>query len=135
MTKTPEFAFEHVALNVPEPDSMTEWYETHLNITTVRKFDVYGTHFLADSSGRVVLEIYNNPTVPMPDYKNQHPSLLHLAFVVEDVAETKSRLLEAGATVAMDIAETDAGDRMLMLRDPWGLSIQFVDRAQDMLSL
>ena len=132
MSKTPDLAFEHVAINVAEPEKMAEWYRDHLNMTIVRTA-AFGTHFLADSSGRVVIEIYKNPNVAVTDYPAQHPSTLHLAFVVNSVAQTKTRLVAAGATVADDILTTQAGDEMLMLKDPWGVTIQFITRENPIL--
>ncbi len=34
-------------------------------------------HFLADGSGRVMLEMYNNPAATVPDYNAMHPLVLH----------------------------------------------------------
>jgi len=32
------------------------------------------------------------------------------------------------------VTTTDSGDELVMLRDPWGVSIQFLKRADPMLS-
>ncbi len=42
-------------------------------------------------------------------------------------------LADAGATADGDIAVTPAGDRLAMLRDPWGFCAQLVERADPML--
>ncbi|HEX42806.1 MAG TPA: hypothetical protein ENN81_12220 [Phycisphaerales bacterium] len=42
-------------------------------------------------------------------------------------------LAAAGATVAKDIEETPAGDKMVILRDPWGVPIQFLTRVEPMV--
>jgi uncharacterized glyoxalase superfamily protein PhnB len=89
--------------------------------------------FLADATGRVVLEIYRNPIAPPPDHPRTHSLTLHLAFSVEDIRAERRRLLEAGATVEDDLEETAAGDMVLMLRDPWGLPLQLVRRAEPMV--
>jgi uncharacterized glyoxalase superfamily protein PhnB len=88
--------------------------------------------FLADSTGRVLLEIYHNPKVAVPDYPATDPLILHLAFVVEDVAAERDRLVAAGATVVDAFNQTEVGDRMAMLRDPWGFPIQLMKRAEPM---
>jgi glyoxylase I family protein len=78
--------------------------------------------------GRVVLEIYNNPAAPQPDYASMHPLMLHVAFAVEDVAGTHDLLVGAGA-VSFSAPETTAsGDQFAMLRDSFGLPIQLVCR-------
>jgi hypothetical protein len=71
----------------------------------VRSFDLFETTFLADASGRVVLELYSNPELPMLDHAAIHPSTLHIAFVVSDIATTGSSC-PAGATVVQNIFTT-----------------------------
>jgi glyoxylase I family protein len=88
--------------------------------------------FLADATGRTLLEIYHNPAAPLPDYPSTHPLVLHLAFAVDDVAAERERLLAAGATAVDEIAATTAGDTMTMLRDPWGLPLQILRRHEPM---
>jgi uncharacterized glyoxalase superfamily protein PhnB len=61
-----------------------------------------------------------------------HPLILHLAFAVEDVDREQAKLLAAGATADGGVDVTPAGDRMTMLRDPWGFPIQLLKRAQPM---
>ena len=63
-----------------------------------------------------------------------NPLSLHVAFMVEDVDAVKSALIAAGATSVGDVTVTAGGDRLAMLRDPWGLPIQFVKRAEPMLT-
>jgi hypothetical protein len=55
-----------------------------------------------------------------------------VAFACEDVPGTVRRLAAAGA-VSVSGPETIRGDQLAMLRDPWGLAIQLVRRAQPML--
>jgi uncharacterized glyoxalase superfamily protein PhnB len=125
---------EHIAWQVPEPVALAEWYVQHLGFKVVRRGKGPAlAHFLADSSGRVVIEVYNNPLASIPDYPAMNPLLLHLAFAVPDLAETRDRLVKAGATVAEAISTTHAGDDLAMLRDPWGFPIQLVKRAQPMI--
>ena len=135
MPDTPELSFEHAGFNVEDPCAMAEWYCQHLNMRIIRKGAKNGMHFLGDASGRVVFEIFRNPVAPVPDYRNQDPLILHLAFVVEDVAEVRERLCAAGATVHDEFEKTDAGDEMAMLRDPWGVAVQIVKRREAMLEL
>lgn len=126
---------EHVAFNVPDPVAMARWYEQHLGMKTVRSFGPpTHTRFVADASGQTIIEIYNNTTAPIPDYRSLNPLVLHLAFAVDDVAATRARLLQAGANAEGDMTVADNGDNFAMLRDPWGFAIQLVKRAAPMLS-
>ena len=124
---------EHVALNVSDPAAMALWYTQHLGLEIVRSLATPPyTHFLRDSGGTMMIEIYKNPPDQVPDYAKMHPLLLHLAFVSADAEMEKSRLLEAGATCVQDENLAD-GTRIIMMRDPWGLSIQICKRAKPML--
>lgn len=125
---------EHVAFNVQDPGEMAGWYVAHLGMTIQRKIDESPfTHFLADADGNVMLEIYRQPTLRVPDYRETDALQLHVAFVSRDVAADRSRLLSAGATPVGEIQQTAAGDTLAMLRDPWGFAIQLVQRATAML--
>ena len=125
---------EHFSFNVDDPIKMCDWYVDHLGLTVVRKQEEAPfTVFLADSSGRVMIEVYNNPPEEVPDYKSMNPLLLHLAFVSENPAKDKKRLMEAGATLVSDEILED-GSHLVMLRDPWGFAIQFCKRAKNMIT-
>lgn len=124
---------EHAAWQVEDPAAAAEWYVAHLGMEVVRSGGGPAhVRFLADSTGRVLLEIYNNPKAGLPDYRKVDPLIIHLAFRVEDVKATLDRLVAAGATVHSGYAKMDSGDEMAMLRDPWGFPIQILRRAEPM---
>ena len=121
---------EHVAFNVPDPVGLAEWYGKHLGMKTVRKIDeAPHTHFIADSVGRTVLEVYHHTKAVVPGYRGFDPLVVHIAFKVADLAKEMNRLLAVGAAPATDVTVTPAGDEMVFLRDPWGLTIQLIRRA------
>ena len=122
--------FEHIAFNVPDSAAMADWYVEHMHLRIVRSGPgpIHG-RFLADATGRVILETYHNPAAPVPDYAALDPLTCHLAFVVDDVPAAVSRLLDAGATRAQDTCTTPEGDTIAMLRDPWNLPLQLIHRA------
>ncbi len=118
---------EHFALNVPDPGAMAQWYTQHLGMTIAMALDEAPyTHFLADED-ETMLEIYANPAAPMLDFANTHPLVLHLAFYSADPRADAERLLGAGATMADEVNLPD-GSLLLMLQDPWGLSLQLCKR-------
>jgi len=80
-----------------------------------------------------MIEIYNNPKAPVPDYRAVNPLVLHLAFAVDDMSATRARLLRAGATADGEMTVADNGDELAMLRDPWGFAVQLVKRRAPML--
>ena len=76
---------EHFALNVADPVAMAAWYVEHLGMTIEHCLaEAPYTHFIADSSGTMMIEIYNNPPDQVPPYAEMDPLLLHFAFVSDD---------------------------------------------------
>jgi len=119
---------EHFAMNVPDPVGMARWYVEHLGMRVASGLDEPPyTHFLADSGGNVLLEIYRNDTVLVPEYATQSPLVLHVAFVSDDPGADTERLVAAGATFVEDV-HLDGGSYLVTLRDPWGLPIQLCRR-------
>lgn len=121
---------EHFALQVPDPVSMARWYVEHLGMKIIRQQHEppYMT-FLSDSTGSIMIEIYNNPQADVPDYENQNTLIVHLAFVTENPKADKIRLQKAGAREDSDDI-TESGDHLVMMRDPWGIPIQLCKRAK-----
>ena len=120
---------EHFAVNVEDPVAMAAWYSDHLEMKVLRSGGPpANTHFLADGSGRLMLEIYRALPDEVPDYAAMNPLLLHIAFASDDAQTDHDRLVAAGATVLGGVGENAAGDRMAMLRDPWGLALQLCQR-------
>ena len=121
---------EHAALNLPDPHATAHWYAENLGLRIVKENEnTPFEHFLADDAG-VMLEFYNNPAGELPDYAAMSPFTLHLAFTATDLDADYERLLGAGATAAGDVTTTPAGDHIVFLRDPWGVSLQLVSRAK-----
>jgi catechol 2,3-dioxygenase-like lactoylglutathione lyase family enzyme len=122
---------EHVAFLVDDPNAVAEWYCANLGMKVVRKGGppAFGT-FLADGDRTTMFEIYANPDIETPDYASLDPLILHLAFYADDLEGTREELIRAGATAAAEINVTDRGDKLAMLRDPWGLAVQLVNRRE-----
>ena len=125
---------EHVAINVEDPEAMAKWYCENLGMKVVRKGPPpVNMRFISDAKGNMMLEIYNNPPDAVPDYASMNVLSLHIAFMVDDVRGICRKLLAAGATLVSDVSVTESGDELTMLRDPWGVPIQFLKRAEPML--
>ncbi|MFT2009619.1 VOC family protein [Pontibacter sp. 13R65] len=125
---------EHFAVNVEDPLAMVDWYAEHLGMKVVKQVkEAPFMAFLADDSGRIMIEVYRNPSDQVPPYRTMDPLLVHLAFVSEDPAADKARLQQAGATEVSD-AKLDDGSHLVMMRDPWGLAIQLCKRGTPMLT-
>jgi glyoxylase I family protein len=125
---------EHVAINVEDPAAMARWYRDNLGMKIVREGPAPANmRFISDSGGNMMLELYNNPPDEVPDYPAMNPLSLHIAFMVDDVKALTKKLIGAGATIAVEMNTTDAGDELIILRDPWGVPIQFLKRSKPML--
>lgn len=114
---------------------MADWYVKHLGCTVARKGgEPSHARFILDSAGSVMIEIYRNPQVAVPDYAAMDPLLMHLAFSSTAPAADRDRLVKAGAKVVEDMITSPAGDDLVMLRDPWGTALQLVRRATAMVT-
>lgn len=116
---------EHIGFNVAEPQKVMDWWCANLGFTQ--------THpaFVVDSTGQMAIEFYRNDAAPIPDYTAISPLMLHIAFLSEDVDADAARLVAAGATLLETVHKP--GFDMAMLRDPFGLAIQFVTRGTPIL--
>ena len=116
---------EHIGFNVAEPQKVMDWWCANLGFTQ--------THpaFVVDSTGQMAIEFYRNDAAPIPDYTAISPLTLHIAFLSEDVDADAARLVAAGATLLETVHMP--GFDMAMLRDPFGLAIQFVTRGTPIL--
>lgn len=120
--------FEHFALNVPDAKAHAAWYVQHLGLRPARsRADAPYTTFLADDTGRVILELYSNTAAVFPDFKAAHPLCFHVAFVAKDPKSEADRLIAAGGTFAYEESLPD-GSVLFMVRDPWGVPLQLVNR-------
>ncbi len=120
--------FEHFALNVPDARAHAQWYVAHLGFTIVRqRADAPFMHFLADETGRVIVELYSNPKAPYPDYAGAPPLVFHLAVATSDAQAERARLERSGAILFLEEPQPD-GSLLIMMRDPWGVPLQLCQR-------
>ncbi len=128
-----DMKIEHFAINVEDPLAMATWYVENMGLSIIRQDqEAPFMNFLADNSGKIMLEIYKNPEDQVPDYRKMDPLILHLAFVSESPDRDRKRLEKAGALVISEDKFKD-GTHLIMMRDPWGLSIQLCKRGVPLL--
>ena len=124
------YVFEHPAIDVADPVETAKWWCENLGFTLIRqRNDDTHTTFIADVTGKVAVELYRARTQPKaPNYAAQDPLTLHFGFTTGDVDATIARLQKAGATLV--VHEKAPGFEGAMMRDPSGIAIQFVKRAE-----
>jgi glyoxylase I family protein len=132
----PAARLEHIAVNVANPLDVVKWYTENLGFVVLRQGPApqYST-IIADSARNMALEIYHNTEHPLLDPAKIHHMAMHFAFAGDSILQLKDRLVKAGATLAEAPKLSASGDAVFTLRDPWGFSIQFVQRATPMLAL
>jgi glyoxylase I family protein len=109
---------------------MARWYVVNCHMKVVLSLsEAPHTHFLADETGRTVMEIYSNPSAPVPDYASMPPLCFHCAFATDDPVTVKERLVSAGAAFIQEHVLPD-GSVIIGLRDPWGVPLQLCSRTQ-----
>ena len=125
--------FEHFALNVTNPTTIANWYVENLAMKIVfeQKEKPFMT-FLADKTGRVVVELYNNSAAKVPNYQQKHHLEFHFAFKTENAEELKNKLLSKKCVLVEEVKPND-GSHLVMLRDPWGLALQLCQRATSLV--
>lgn len=125
---------EHVALNVEDPKAMAEWWAENLGMKVVLANDESPfIHFVVDSAGVSMLELYNNPAAEKTDYAAMSSFSLHIAFSSSDIEADRADLIARGATAEGEISTTPAGDKLAFLRDPWNVPFQFVQRLKPLI--
>lgn len=125
---------EHVALNVADPKAQAEWWAKNLGMRVVlASEEPPHIHFVVDSAGVSMLELYNNPAVEPTDYASLSSASLHIAFSSSDIEADRSKLVAGGATVEGDVTSTPAGDKLAFLRDPWNTPFQLVERLKPLI--
>ena len=113
---------EHFSLNVAEPQKLIEWWCANLGFRQTHPL------FIVDDSGKMAVEVYRNDAAPFTEVA---PLTLHVAFLSDDVEADKARLEKAGATTLETVHKE--GFDMVMMRDPFGVNLQFVKRGASVL--
>jgi glyoxylase I family protein len=125
--------FEHLAVNVKDARAVAAWYVKTLGLVIKRQLpDPPYITFLADAGGNMMFEFYQQD-VPVADYAAIPAFSLHLAFLVDDLEGTRADWIAGGGKADGEITMTAAGDRLAFVRDPWGFTLQLVQRKTPML--
>jgi len=127
------YTMEHTAIDVADPVATANWWVENLGFEiTSQRDDMTHTTFIVDRTGCIALELYRAKDAPeAPDYHAMRPLQLHFGFLSDDVDADIARLTAAGATLV--VHEKAPGFDGAMMKDPSGISIQFVKRGKPVL--
>lgn len=125
-----KYEIEHIGIIVTEPVKMANWYRDVLgfNIKFSAQDHEKAVAFLTDSNDHVMLEFGKVPNVPPLVDKTDHHLQLHIALKSEDPEKEAEYLVSMGATFIEKSPVTLPGDHLIVLRDPWGNTIQLAKR-------
>jgi len=125
---TKKYEIEHIGITVGKPVEMAKWYHEVLGFNI--KFSSEGGAFLTDASDKVMIEFTKvKDAAPLAERINHHLQL-HIAVKSEDPDKDAKELEAAGATFIAKCAVKRPEDKILVLRDPWGNTIQLVKRKE-----
>jgi catechol 2,3-dioxygenase-like lactoylglutathione lyase family enzyme len=115
---------------------MGEWYRDYLGFQIIRSAgnDEDGVSFVVDDGGNTILELGRLPEGPPLDSRNLLPLQLHIAVECEDPTAEAARLVAAGAEFLGESPRNARPGEKILLRDPWGYTIQLVNRKNDLVS-
>src|SRR5512138_2460935 len=121
---------EHIGICVAAPISMGEWYRDHLGFQIVRSVgnDIDGVSFVVDDEGNTILELGRLPEGPPLEGQSLFPLQLHIAVACEDPAAEAERLCHTGAKLLGESPRNHYKGEKILIRDPWGYTIQLVNR-------
>lgn len=121
---------EHIGICVKAPVSMGAWYRDHLGLEILLTMgnDEDGVSFISD--GSTVIEIARLPEGQPLQPEEMQPLQLHLAFDCADPVAEATRLVEAGAEWIGESARNAYKNEKVLLRDPWGYTIQLLNREE-----
>ena len=120
---------EHIGLLSSTPIQMGHWYKEHLGFRIIIEAgtDADGVIFMDDDSG-MVIEIGHLPGISPMEFRSHHPLSIHLAIECTSPENEARRLVEAGAELVGESLRNAYKGEKILVRDPWGLTIQLINR-------
>jgi hypothetical protein len=120
---------EHIGLCIENPIATAEWWVANLGCKFLRKLgtDAGGAAFITDSQGTVI-EFAKLEEVTCLDLNGLEFIQLHFAFDCADPVQEAERLVRQGATLIGESPRNAYPNEKLIIRDPWGTTIQLIHR-------
>lgn len=125
------FAIEHIGISVTDPLNMAEWYRRVLGFKIMfsGSDESKAVAFVSDAEEHTTLELGQLPGITPLSEQIAHPLQLHIALRSADIDADAAYLVQNGAAFIEECPLKLPGDKLVILRDPWGNTIQLADRA------
>lgn len=125
------YEIEHIGIAVEKPIEMADWYHETLgfNIKFSAQDEEKEVAFLTDSSDKVMFEFGKIPGVLPLTRGLSHHLQLHIALKSDDPDKDADYLVSKGAAFIEKCPIKRPGENLIVLRDPWGNTIQLVKRS------
>jgi len=118
--------FEHVAINVENPQKVADWYVKYVGLRIVSESKKM--IFVGDPDGNFMFELYNKP-VAKGKYSDLNHAAGHVAFATDD-AEGLAKKMVAGGAKLLKQFNNPVGDTVINMMDPWGNNLQVIHRVK-----
>jgi lactoylglutathione lyase len=123
-TVAPTLPYDHVHLNVPDPEAAAAWYERH-----------FGGRRISEAPNRLMFGSTRLMFLRKADATPSAGSAIdHVGFSVPDLDATLASLLAAGVKVTTPARDVAGLFKLAFIEDPWGTRIEVVQDA-DLLGL
>lgn len=125
-----QFRVEHYGVAVANPIEMAEWYKKVLGfeIALSGGDNEKSVAFIRPSGESTMIELFNLPEVSELSGTITHHLQFHIAFSSDDPDIDTDYLIENGASFIEKCPNKMTGDYLVVVRDPWGNTIQLVKR-------
>lgn len=119
---------EHLGFFVKDALAQAEWYREQLGFKIlIEKSEAAGDAAFIQSEDGLILELLSGGERASLADSQASAMQFHLAIKVSEIEKLKDKLVAAGAEFVMK-NEVPAPAKVLIVKDPWGNSLQLAER-------
>jgi lactoylglutathione lyase len=119
-TMVPTLPYDHIHLNVPDPEAAAAWYERH-----------FGGRRISEAPNRLMFGSTRFGFLLKADAAPSAGSAIdHVGFSVPDLDATLASLTAAGVKVTTPARDVAGLFKLAFIEDPWGTRIEVVQDAE-----
>lgn len=123
------FYVEHIGISVESPGEMAGWYRDALGFDIMLSAGDEENEVAFIGDGGVMLELGRLRDIPSLSSRINHPLQFHIALRSDDPHRDARYLESKGATFIEECDIRLPGDLLVILKDPWGNTIQLSKRS------